>query len=87
MAPNGHVHSNSKLDTACPSLLELTATSGNRGVAGLLPPRSGFDPGPVHIRFVIDKLAMEQTFQLVLRFYQYHSTNTPYSSSSEYEYC
>jgi branched-subunit amino acid transport protein len=30
--------------------------------------RTGFDPRPVHVRFVVDKVALGQTFLRVLRF-------------------
>jgi hypothetical protein len=33
-----------------------------RLVAGLSPRRPGFDPGSVHVGFVVDKLALEQFF-------------------------
>ena len=33
-----------------------------RLVAGLSPRRPGFDPGPVHVRFVVDKVALGQVF-------------------------
>lgn len=40
-----------------------------------------FDPRPVHVAFLIDKVALRQGFLWVLRFFwsQCHSTNTPYS--------
>jgi hypothetical protein len=38
-------------------------------VAGLSPWRLGFDPGPVHAGFVVDKLAMGTLLLRVLRFY------------------
>jgi hypothetical protein len=38
-------------------------------VAGLAPWRLGFDPGPVHAGFVVDKLAMGPVLLRVLRFY------------------
>jgi len=37
-----------------------------RPVAGLLLRRSGFDPGSVHVRFVVEKVAMRQVFLRVL---------------------
>jgi hypothetical protein len=37
-------------------------------VAGLLPRRPEFDPGSVHVGFVVDKVALGQVFPLVLRF-------------------
>jgi hypothetical protein len=39
-----------------------------RLVAGLPPPRPGFDPGSVHVGFVVDKVALGQVFPRVLRF-------------------
>jgi len=47
-----------------------------------LPRRPGFDPGPVHVGFVADKVAPVQVSLPVLRLppYQYHSTNAPYLS-------
>jgi hypothetical protein len=33
-----------------------------RLVAGLSPRRPGFDPGPVHVGFVVDKVALGQVF-------------------------
>jgi hypothetical protein len=39
-----------------------------RFVAGLPPRRPGFDPGSVHVGFVVDKVALGQIFPLVLRF-------------------
>jgi hypothetical protein len=39
-----------------------------RLVAGLSPRRSGFDPGSVHVGFVVDKVALGQVFPRVLRF-------------------
>jgi hypothetical protein len=40
-----------------------------RLVAGLSPRRPGFDPGSVHVGFVVDKVAMVQVFfSRVLRF-------------------
>jgi hypothetical protein len=40
-----------------------------RFVAGLLPRRPGFDPGTVHVGFVVDSVALGQGFLRVLRFY------------------
>jgi hypothetical protein len=37
-------------------------------VAGLSPRRPGFDPGSVHVGFVVDKVALGQVFPRVLRF-------------------
>jgi hypothetical protein len=39
-----------------------------RLAAGLPPRRPGFDPGSVHVGFVVDKLALGQVFPRVLRF-------------------
>jgi hypothetical protein len=39
-----------------------------RLVAGLSPPRTGFDPRSVHVGFVVDKVALGQAFPRVLRF-------------------
>ena len=39
-----------------------------RLVAGLPPQRPGFDPGSVHVGFVVDKVALGQVFPRVLRF-------------------
>jgi hypothetical protein len=39
-----------------------------RLVAGLSPRRSGFDPGSVHVGFVVDNMALGQVFPRVLRF-------------------
>jgi hypothetical protein len=37
--------------------------------ADLLPRRPGFDPGSVHMVFVVDKVALGQVFPRVLRFF------------------
>jgi hypothetical protein len=39
-----------------------------RLAAGLPPRRPGFDPGSVHVGFVVDKVALGQVFPRVLRF-------------------
>jgi hypothetical protein len=39
-----------------------------RLVAGLPPRRSRFDPGSLHVGFVVDKVALGQIFSPVLRF-------------------
>ena len=39
-----------------------------RLVAGLSPRRYGFDPGSVHVVFVVDKVALGQVSPQVLRF-------------------
>jgi hypothetical protein len=50
-----------------------------RLVAGLSPRRPGFDPGSVHVGFVVDKVALGQIFPRVLWFShcQFHSTSAP----------
>jgi hypothetical protein len=40
----------------------------SRLVAGLSPRRPGFDPGSVHVRFVVDKVALGQVFLRVVGF-------------------
>jgi hypothetical protein len=40
-----------------------------RLAAGLPPRRPGFDPGAVHVGFVVDKVTLGQVFPRVLRFY------------------
>ena len=40
-----------------------------RLVAGLPPRKPGFDPGSVHVGFVVDKVALGQVLPLVLRFF------------------
>ena len=37
-------------------------------VAGLSPRTPGFDPGSVHLGFVVDKVAVGQVFLRILRF-------------------
>jgi hypothetical protein len=37
-------------------------------VTGLSPQRPGFNPGSVHVEFVVDKVALGQVFLRVLRF-------------------
>jgi hypothetical protein len=37
-------------------------------VAGLLPWWPGFTPGPVHVEFVLDKVALGQVYLQVLQF-------------------
>jgi hypothetical protein len=39
-----------------------------RLAAGLPPRRPGFNPGSVHVGFVVDKVALGQVFPRVLRF-------------------
>jgi hypothetical protein len=55
-----HCRSSNLLGKAVPWLRRL--------VAGLLPRRPGFDPGSVHVRFVVEKVALGQVFPRVLRF-------------------
>jgi hypothetical protein len=40
-----------------------------RLVAGLSPRRLGFDPGSVHVGFMVNKVALGQVFPPVLRFF------------------
>jgi hypothetical protein len=40
-----------------------------RLVADLSPRRPGFDPGSVHVGFMVDKLALGQVHPRVLRFF------------------
>lgn len=48
--------------------------------AGLAPCKSGFNPRPVHVELVFDKLTLEQNFLLVIRFppRQCHTTYASY---------
>jgi hypothetical protein len=39
-----------------------------RLVTGLSPRRPGFDPGSVHVGFVVNKVALGQVFPRVIRF-------------------
>jgi len=61
-----------------------TAPWLSRSVAGISPQKPGFDPRPVRVEFVVDKVAMGQS-PLPQRYFdfscQYHSTNALYSSS------
>ena len=52
-----------------------------RRLVAILWPRSpNFDPGSVYLIFVVDRVALGQVCQRILRFcHQYHSTNAPYS--------
>jgi hypothetical protein len=43
-----------------------------RLAAGLPPRRPGFDPGSVHVGFVVEKVALGQVFPC-----QFHSTGAP----------
>ena len=54
-----------------------------RLVTGLSQRRLGFDPRPVRVGFVVEKVAQGRVFLRVFRVfpYQYHSTNSPYPSS------
>jgi len=53
----------------------------SRLVAGLLPWRRRFDPRPVHVGFVVDKVATVQVFLRVTAAFPCHdSTDTPCSS-------
>ena len=55
-----------------------------RSAVDLSPQRPGFDSRSIHVRLVVDKVALKQAFLPVLRFFPclYHSNNAPYSSSS-----
>jgi len=44
------------------------ADNSVRSVAGLSPRKPGFDPWSVHVRFVVDKVALRQVFLPALRF-------------------
>jgi hypothetical protein len=50
-----------------------------RLAAGLPPRRPGFDPGSVHVGFVVDKVALGQVFSLSSSVFpcQFHSTGAP----------
>jgi hypothetical protein len=50
-----------------------------RLAAGLSPRRPGFDPGSVHVEFVVDKLALGQVFSPSTSVFscQFHSTGVP----------
>jgi hypothetical protein len=50
-----------------------------RLAAGLPPRRPGFNPGSVHVGFMVDKVALGQVFLRVLRVFpcQFHSTGAP----------
>jgi len=47
-------------------------------VAGLLPRRRGFVSRPVHVRYVLNRVALGQALPVL----RYHSTNAPHSSSA-----
>ena len=52
-----------------PLMISLQAVPWlRRSVAGLSPRRPGFDPGSVHVGFVVDNVALGQVFLRVLRF-------------------
>ena len=53
-------------------------------VAGLLQWRLGFDPRPVRVGFVVDKVALGRVFLPVFWVFalSYHTTNSPRSSSA-----
>jgi hypothetical protein len=50
-----------------------------RLVAGLPPRRLGFDPGSVHVGFLVDKVALGQVFSpsTSVFLFQFHSTGAP----------
>jgi hypothetical protein len=50
-----------------------------RLAAGLPPRRPGFDPGSVHVGFVVDKMALGQVFPPSSSVFpcQFHSTGAP----------
>jgi hypothetical protein len=48
--------------------LSMAVPCFRRLVAGLSPRRPGFDPGSVHVGFVVDNVALGQVFPRVLRF-------------------
>jgi len=52
-------------------------------VACLSSRRTGFDPRSVHVRLVVDRMALGQVFLRILRFFPclYHSISAAYSSS------
>jgi hypothetical protein len=52
----------------CNKCIEMAVPWLRRLVAGLPPRRPGFDPGSVHVGFVVDKVALGQVFPRVLRF-------------------
>jgi hypothetical protein len=56
----------------CPTVSKVTIVKAvpwlKRLVAGLSPRRPGFDPGSVHVGFVVDKVALGQVFPGVLLF-------------------
>jgi hypothetical protein len=62
-----HCHSVSHLVIRI-QLSQLYVRAKHRLVAGLPPRWPGFDPGSVHVGFVVDKVALGQVFPRVLRF-------------------
>jgi hypothetical protein len=67
-----HWHNNKtnkcKTETLYRNHLYLAVPWLRRLVAGLAQRRPGFDPGSVHVRFVVDRVALEEVFPRVLRF-------------------
>lgn len=51
--------------------------------------RPGFLPGPVHVGFMIEKVAVGQVFLVVLKLYpaSYHSISSPYPHSFTWYQC
>jgi hypothetical protein len=64
---NSSIFSSPQWDT-CPSNINKAEPWLRRLVAGLSPRRPGFDPGSVHVGFVVDKVALGQGFPRVVRF-------------------
>jgi hypothetical protein len=55
-----------------------------RLVAGLSPRMPGFDPGSVHVEFVVDKVALGQVFPQYFGFpCQFHSTGASLHGKAE----
>jgi hypothetical protein len=52
----------------CNSNFTMAVPWLRRLVVGLSPRRPGFDPGPVHVKFVVDKVTLGQVLPRVLRF-------------------
>jgi hypothetical protein len=63
----------------------MAVPSLRRLVAGLSPQRPGFDPGSVHVRFVVDKLALGQVFSpsTLVFLCQFYSTGAPLHRNME----
>jgi hypothetical protein len=57
----------------------------NSQVAALIARRPGFDPGSVHVRFVVDKVALGQDSPPSTSGFpcQFHSTGTPLHGKME----